>query len=279
MFCSKGILVKELFSHGFNAEEVLALRMLTAMPFYAIAGVILFKSWSKISRRDIGWIFMFSFIGFFLCSLINFMGLQHVSVGLERVILFSYPSLVLLGGALLHKQKHGKLQYVACALTWAGLILVVADEVSFSGDKHAILYGSLLIFLSALIYAWYLLFAKPVIKRVGAKNSTTLGMNISCLIVLGYYCSQNGTEMSGEWTPKTISYVVMIGVLGTVAPTYLLSIGLSRVSSSSYAIVSSIGPIVTIIVASLISQHMPSITQGFGMSLALGSSIFTNLKS
>jgi len=207
------------------------------------------------------------------------MGLQHVSVGLERVILFSYPSLVLLGGVILQKQKHGKMQFIACVLTWIGLILVVAEEVSFSGDKNVILYGAFLIFLSALIYALYLLFAKPVIQRVGAENSTTLGMNISCLIVLGYYFSRNGLEVSGELTPKTIGYVVLIGIFGTVAPTYLLSMGLSRVSSSSYAIVSSIGPIITIILASVISQHIPSFTQGIGMSLALGSSVFTNLKS
>jgi len=228
LFCAKGIFVKELFSHGFDAEEILALRMITA---------------------------------------------------LERVILFSYPSLVLLGGMIFQNQKHGKKQFIACGLTWIGLVLVVADEVSFAGDKMMILYGASLVFLSALIYAAYLLCARPVIHRVGASTSTTLCMNLSCLIVISYYCVNNGIEITGEWTPKTIFFILAIGVLGTVAPTYLLSIGLARVSSSSYAVVSSLGPIITIILASFMAQHVPSLTQVGGMTLALGSSLFINLKS
>lgn len=280
LFCAKGILVKELFSHGFNAEEILTLRIITALPFYAIAGVILWKSWTNISRSDFIWIIMFSLIGFCLCSWINFMGLEHVSVGLERVILFSYPSLVLLGGIIFQNQEFNKVQFMACILTWIGLILVVADEVSFAGDKMTIIYGSFLIFLSALIYACYLLCARPVIKRVGANTSTTLGMNISCLIIISYYYfTNNGIEISGEWTSKTIACVLGIGIFGTVAPTYLLSIGLSRVSSSSYAIVSSLGPISTIILAAFMAKHIPSITQVIGMVLALVSSLTINLKS
>lgn len=279
LFCAKGILVKELFSYGFSASEVLALRMIVAFPFYLLAGVWMLKSLRCISKRDFIWIVMFSFVGFFLCSLLNFMGLEHVSVGLERVILFSYPSLVLLGGMLFQGQRHGVKQFIACALTWAGLALVVADEISFTGERQAILYGSFLVFLSALIYAAYLLCAKPVIKRVGAENSTTLGMILSCLFVLTYEGVQSGFQITGAWNEKTISYAIMIGVLGTVAPTYLMSYGLARVSSSSHAIISSSGPALTILVVALASQQLPSIPQATGMSLALISSTFTNLKS
>jgi len=278
LFCAKGILVKELYSYGFNASEVLTLRMIFAFPFYLVAGLWLMRSLVKVRPIDMLWIFMFSFVGFFLCSFVNFIGLEHISVGLERIILFSYPSLVLLGGALFQGQKCCKNQYFSCALTWIGLALVVADEVSFSGNQQRILYGAFMVFLSALIYAAYLLCAKPVIQRVGAQNSTTIGMILSCMIVFAYHISQHGLELSGEFTGTTIGYAVGIGVLGTVAPTYLMSYGLSRVSSSSHAIVSSIGPIITILLVMIMTQNIPSQTQAIGMTIALASSMFTNLK-
>ena len=279
LFCAKGILVKELFRYGFSAQEALTLRMLFALPFYLVAGLWLRTSLRKVSKRDFVWIMVLSFIGFYICSLVNFTGLQHVSVGLERIILFSYPSLVLIGGVLFQKKKHGIKQYLACVLTWIGLALVVLDEVKISGENNRILFGAMMIFLSALIYASYLLIAKPLIHRVGALNTTTLGMVFCCTLILTVQLIKNGTEMSGTYSPQSIALAIAIGTLGTVAPTYLLSLGLSRVSSSSYAIVSSLGPIITIIVATCVTQQIPTAIQITGMSLALISSTFTNLKS
>lgn len=279
LFCAKGILVKELYKYGFNASEVLTLRMIFAFPFYLVAGLWLMRSLVKVRPIDMLWIFLFSFIGFFLCSFVNFIGLEHISVGLERIILFSYPSLVLIGGTLFQGQKYSKAQYLSCVFTWVGLALVVADEVSFSSEQGRILYGAFMVFLSALIYAAYLLCAKPVIQRVGAENSTTIGMILSCIIVFAYYFSQNGVELSGEFTSTTIGYALGIGILGTVAPTYLMSYGLSRVSSSSHAVVSSLGPIITILLVTLMNQNIPSLTQGVGMTIAITASMFTNLKT
>lgn len=278
-FCVKGILVKELYKYGFNAEEVLTLRMIAACPFFLLAAVWMARSLRKISKRDFFWIIALSFFGYFLSSLINFLGLEHVSVGLERVILFSYPSIVLLGGMIFQKKKHSKQQIIACALTWIGLFMVVADEISFSGERRAILFGSFLIFLSALTYGGYLLFAKPVIDRMGAQKMTTLSMLFCCFFVFGYYGLKNGGQITGEFNNLTIGYALAIGIFGTVIPTYLLSFGLARVSSSSLAIVSSAGPAMTILLVAFLSRELPSFLQVTGVSLALISSTFSNLKS
>ncbi len=279
LFCVKGILVKELYKHGFNAEEILSLRMIVACPFFLFGAVLMIRSFHKITRCDFLWIILLSFLGYFLSSLINFIGLEYVSVGLERVILFSYPSIVMLGGMLFQKKKHSRKQVIACALTWVGLFMVVVDEISFSGDRSAILFGSFLIFVSALTYAGYLLFAKPVIDRMGARNMTTVSMLFCCFFVFCYNGFKNGGQITGEFSNLTIGYALAIGIFGTVFPTYLLSFGLARVSSSSLAIVSSVGPAMTIILVACLARQLPSFLQITGVLLALVSSTFSNLKS
>ena len=132
LFCAKGIIVKLMFAEGLAPSSVMALRMLTATPVFMIMVALRWKRLSSISRKDWGLMTLLSFIGYFLCSLCNMTGLQHVSVGLERVILFSYPSIVLAGSILFQGARPSAKMYAACGLSWIGLTLIIRDEI-YSG--------------------------------------------------------------------------------------------------------------------------------------------------
>ena len=278
LFCSKGILVKLMYAEGISPGGVLTLRMISALPFFVLMVALLGREVLTVRLKDWGLMALLSFVGYFLCSLVNFTGLQHISVGLERVILFSYPTLVLAGSVLFQGAKHSPKMYAACALSWVGLYLLIRQEISFAGDYNLVILGSVMVLASAIIYAAYIIIAKPVIQRVGVQRYTGISMSFSCFFVLGYFTSTGGEFSSLFVSPKVIAYGVIIGVFGTVIPTFLLSYGLSKISSSSYAVVSSIGPVITIVLAAVFVGNQLAGLQLIGMGFSITGGVLASIQ-
>ena len=269
LFCAKGIVVKLMFAEGLAPSGVMALRMLTATPVFVIMVGLRWKNLSKISGKDWGLMALLSFIGYFLCSLVNMTGLQYVSVGLERVILFSYPSIVLVGSIVFQGARPSGKMYAACALSWGGLCLIIREEISFAGDANLILLGSGLILLSAVLYAGYILVAKPVIQRIGVQLYTGITMVFCAITILSYFCINDGNFSNLFGSNIVISYGAIIGIFGTVIPLLMLSYALSKISTSSYAVISSVGPVATILLATIYMGKVPEGLQLLGLLLSV----------
>ena len=273
LFSSKGIFIKQLYAEGLNPSGALALRMSLALPFYAVPMLLMGRDVCAIALKDWGRMAALAFVGYFFCSLINFTGLQYISIGLERVILFSYPSLVLIGASVFQKRKPSAMLFIASALSWFGLYLVIREEIQVSTNTHFVLLGSGLVLLSAIIYAGYILIAKPVIERIGAKQYTSISMCFSCAFVLIHFGITEGDMSQIVVSDAALFYGIIIGIFGTVAPTYILSYGLSKISSSSYAVMSSVGPVATIALSFLMLSHLPSTIQISGMAISIFGSV------
>ncbi|MGI9239366.1 MAG: EamA family transporter, partial [Verrucomicrobiales bacterium] len=99
-FCSKGVFIKSAYGLGADPIVVLGLRMAYALPFFLIAAVWSSRGRSKLTVRHWCTMAWLGFVGYYLSAIVNFAGLQFISVGLERIVLYTYPSLVLLGSAL-----------------------------------------------------------------------------------------------------------------------------------------------------------------------------------
>lgn len=278
LFCSKGIFVKLMYDCGLSTNDILALRMSIALPFYLIVLILGKSRFNDISKRDWGMITFLSFIGYFLSPIINFTGLQYISIGLERVIFLSYPTLVLLGSILFMGKQYKLSQFLACILTWLGIFLMMSEEVRFSVTSDKILFGGLLIFLSALTFSGYTLVAKPVIERIGVLRYTSISMAISCLLIMMNFIVQGGECHLFVQDSEVLKYGFIIGIFGTVLPSYLLSCGLSRVSPSSYAVISSVGPVMAILLAIVLINEIPNLIQMVGIVLSLVASTMVSFK-
>lgn len=277
LFSSKGIFVKMMYDEGLNPTGVLALRMTVAFPFYLIPMVLLGRQLLMIRVKDWFAIMALSLIGYFLCSLINFIGLQYISVGLERVILFSYPSLVLIGSTIFHKRPPSLALVSACMMSWFGLYLVIREEIQIGDDPLWVIIGSGLVLLSAIIYAAYILIAKPVIMRVGASKYTSIVMCFSCVFILINFGLSDGNVAGLFVSQEALIYGIIIGILGTVVPTYILSYGLSKIPSTSYAVISSVGPVATIVLSLVMLGHLPSLIQSLGIIISIAGSLLASM--
>ncbi len=111
LFSAKAIVAKLLYLHGVDALDVIGFRMLLALPFFVCIALVQMSRarrglLARLDRRDGLRIAVLGFIGYYLSSFLDFMGLQYISAGLERLILFLSPTFVLLFSRLVPAQAH-----------------------------------------------------------------------------------------------------------------------------------------------------------------------------
>jgi len=124
LFSTKAIIVKKAFADiDVDALTLLTIRMIFSLPFYLIAAFIVSGQESnvKMSRKQWGIVFFLGLFGYYLSSLFDFIGLQYISAGLERLILFLYPTFAVLINAFVFRQKMQRNQKLALLLTYAGI--------------------------------------------------------------------------------------------------------------------------------------------------------------
>jgi len=193
-FSFKAILIKLAYAwHPIDAITLLALRMLFSAPFF-----VAMAWWAgrrpeapRIARRD--WLLLawLGFIGYYLASLLDFMGLVHITASLERLVLYLYPTMVVLLSALMRGRPITRRAVVALLVSYAGIAFVFAHDVSLGGDRAATLTGGALVFGSALAYALYLVDAGAVIARLGSLRFIAWAMLVSCVFVLAHFALTN----------------------------------------------------------------------------------------
>src|SRR5215469_12894748 len=169
-FSFKAILIKLAYAWApIDPVTLLALRMLYSAPFFALmAWWASRRAKAPIARQDWMNILWLGFVGYYLASLVDFMGLQYVTASLERLMLYLYPTLVVILSALVYKQRITGRIVVALALSYAGIVLVFGRDLLHAGDQDALWLGGALVFSGAALYAVYLVGAGSVIARVGS---------------------------------------------------------------------------------------------------------------
>ena len=212
---------------------------------------------------------MIGCLGYYVSSLLDFLGLQYVTAGIERLILFIYPTLVLLMNSLFFKQKIKPIQWLAVFITYIGLSLAFFSEVNFeSVQEDNFLWGSFLIFVCAFTYAAYIVGSGKLIPLVGAVKFNSYAMSFACAGVLfHFFVTSNQTLV--EFPSQVYVYSLLMATLSTVIPSYLVSLGIKRIGSDNTAIVGSIGPVSTILLAYFFLAESISFLQIAGTALIL----------
>jgi drug/metabolite transporter (DMT)-like permease len=247
-FSFKAILIKLAYAWApIDAVTLLALRMIYATPFF-----LLMALWSTrgrgtppMVRRDWIAILWLGFIGYYLASLLDFMGLQYVTAALERLMLYLYPTIVVVISAIFLKQRISARILLALALSYAGILLVFARDLSLAGDAHALWLGGALVFASSFFYALYLVGAGPVIARLGSLRFIALAMLTSAVFVFLQFVATR--PVSALVLPVRIQLLTLaMAVFATVLPTYLIAEAIKRIGANRTSLVGSLGPVFTI---------------------------------
>lgn len=266
-FSAKAILVKLAYREGVDAVTLLALRMGMSAPFFAAAAL-----WSGrrratgIGARDYAAIVALGLTGYYLSSYLDFLGLQYVSAGLERLILFLYPTITVLLAAMLQRRRVGRATWAAMGVCYAGIVLVFLHDVA--SLQGSLLLGSALVFGSTLSYSVYLVGAGQVIGRIGAIRFTALASLVACAAALAQFAATRPwSALHVPWRVAGLS--AAMAAFSTVMPVFLLSFAIRRIGPGRASLVGSIGPVSTILLAYLFLQEAMSPLQIAGSALVL----------
>ena len=277
LFSSKAVMVKLAYQYEVDAISILLLRMLFSFPFYIIIAYLYRNQNSEIivKNKDYVWVIFFGFVGYYLASYFDFVGLTYIKASLERIILFLYPTIVILLNRFFLKQPITKIQAGAIALTYLGIVIAFWDEVAISGNGTYI--GGVFILLSAVTYASYLVGSGWLIPKFGVMKFTAYAMIISCICVFIHYSIINEVDLfSFSWEVYFLGF--LIAVFATVIPSFLVSASIKMISSSNFAIIAGIGPISTIVLAAIFLNETLTLLQLFGALAVIIGIILVSLK-
>ncbi|MBI5636528.1 MAG: DMT family transporter [Nitrospinae bacterium] len=275
-FSGKAVLVKLAYRHGVDATTLLALRMLMALPFFAALAVWgEWKSERKTTPRELGMIAGIGLLGFYLAALTDFVGLQYISAGLERLILFLYPTMVVLISASFLKRPITGTDVISLLLSSAGVGLAVFHDISFVGGQ--VWLGVALILTSALAYAFYLVVGGELIKKAGSARFTAYAMLSSAAAITAHFLLMRPLSAFVQ-PPPVYQLTAVMAFFSTVIPAFLMSEGMKRIGASRSSIINSIGPVSTIALAWYFLGEQVSMAQAGGTVLVIAGVLLTTLR-
>ncbi|MBL8328464.1 MAG: DMT family transporter [Rubrivivax sp.] len=243
-FSGKAIIVKLSYRHGVDAVDVIFVRMLLALPMFLALAWWGGRGRGPLSARDMAAIAGLGFCGYYLASLLDFLGLQYITASLERLILYLNPTLVMLLGWLLLKRPPRRRQWLALAVSYLGVAVVFGHEVRLEGRD--VLLGSALVLGSALSYAVYLLYSGELVRRIGTLRLTGLATSVACALCILQFVLLRPLDSALAFAPVVWWLGVLNAVACTFAPVLLVMMAIERIGSSAAAQAGMIGPLSTV---------------------------------
>ncbi|OGQ50908.1 MAG: multidrug DMT transporter permease [Deltaproteobacteria bacterium RIFCSPLOWO2_02_FULL_53_8] len=266
LFSAKAIVAKLIYRYHVDPETLIAFRMMFAFPFFAAVVCWKKRPATALSLAEWGQIVMLGLVGYYLSSYLDFLGLQYISAGLERLILFLTPSFVLLMSLVFLKKKIALLEWMALGAAYAGTVLVFVHDVKADGAN--VILGGALVLASAVSYSSYLLLSGQLVKRVGAIRLTAYVMCVSSFACIAQFFLLRPASMLVQ--PNAVYGLSLINAFFcTVLPVFLTMIAISRIGAATTSQAQMIGPVSTLFMGALILHEPVTAIQLIGTALVL----------
>lgn len=278
-FSGKAVIVKLAYHYPIDVMTLLALRMILSLPFFVAMAMWtgLSGGGAKMTPNDWLGIIGLGFIGYYLSSYLDFAGLQYVSAGLGRLVLYLYPTLVLILSALFLGQAIRKRHMLSLALSYGGIVLVFYEQMGIGSDHHALLIGGGLVFASAATYAIYLLAGSRIVLKLGSMRFTAYTSIAACVFVIAHFMVTHGP--SALAVPHQVYWLALLmAVFSTVLPLWLMAEALRRIGANQAALVACIGPISTFILARVFLDEPIGAVQLVGAVMVLAGVMIISIR-
>jgi len=268
LFSGKAVIIKYAYRYDVSPEALLALRMLLALPMFWCVYWFFSRNNKKspLSKTDYLKLIGLGFIGYFFSSYLDFLGLQYISVGLERILLYLTPTIVILISYFFMQKRITRLQWYAMVIGYLGVMLVFLQDVGTKGDSAWL--GALLVFGSTCMYAAYLISAGEMVNRIGSMRLVTYATSVSAI----FSAIQIGFHQPGALfmqLPQVYWLSLVNASICTVIPMFLIMLAIQRVGSSVTAQAGILGPLATVFMGWYFLDETMSLMQIFGMALVV----------
>lgn len=266
LFSAKAIVAKLLYSYHLDAVTVIAFRMLFSLPVFA--AIAIWQGWRQapLSGADRWRLFALGLVGYYLSSFLDFLGLQYISAGLERLILFLTPSFVLLIHVLWFKRQIRPIEYLSLGIAYTGIVLVFMHDLSFNGQQ--VVLGAVLVLGSAIAYATYLIQSGEMVMRIGALRLVSYAMCVSSVACISQFLVLRPVSMLNQAWP-VLSLSMVNAIVCTVFPVFLTMFAVQKIGAPKASQAGMIGPVSTLVLGAVFLQEAVTTWQLGGASLVI----------
>ncbi len=267
-FSLRPIFIKLAYAYVTDPVTLLALRMVFSVPFF-IAAALWVRSGTEhrpLAGREFAAVVALGILSYYGASFLDFLALQYIPAGLGRLLLFTYPTIVVVLSAVMLGKRVTVREIAALALTYAGLLLVFAH--SLDGEHRNFWLGAALAFASSICYSLYLVAGAEVISRVGSVRFTAYAMSAaSAACILQFLLLRPVAAL--DLPAPVYGYAIAMAILSTAVPVFMTSEALRRVGANTVAIVGALGPVTTIAFGYLGLEEIMTPLQLAGSALVL----------
>ena len=262
-FSTKAIMVKYAYMYCADTVFILFLRLFFSLPVYIILAYIYSKNaTSPITRKQWIWIILLGIIGYYLSSLFDFIGLKYISASLERLILFIYPTLIVVLNTIMFGSKLQRKDYLALGLTYIGIFFIYMGNSESTTEN--LIIGSVLVFTCALTYAFYIVGTGRLIPVIGAQRYTSYVMIVSTISVMIHQSIVNGIPDFTHTATPILWIGFAMAIIATVIPSLTLAQSIKLIGTEKSSIIATLGPVFTIALANFFLKEAFTIRQAIG---------------
>jgi drug/metabolite transporter (DMT)-like permease len=205
-------------------------------------------------------------LGYYACAWLDIEGIKYITAQLERLLLFTYPIFVFIFGAMFFGKPLTKEAIFAVLIAYAGIGLIFLSGDIAIGINVPL--GSAMILLCAALFAFFQLFAKPMIARLGSPVFTCCAMLGAGVMIFAHFVTEN--IVMGDVSevlnlpPRIWLLGIALAFFSTLLPSFMVNLAISRVGPQATSAVGMIAPISTILLAVFILGEPFGFIDGVG---------------
>lgn len=282
-FSIRPILIKHAYAYVADPVTLIALRMAFALPFFVLplvwprrgdglaAGTV--RS-PPLATRDLAAIALLGCLGYYASSFLDFVGLQYVSAGVGRLLLFLYPTVVVVLSALFLGKRIERREIAALAVSYSGVALVLSSAFGTNVDLPR---GAALVFTGAVLYAVYLVGGSRLVWRAGSVRFTCYAMIAASFCCILQFLLLR--PLSALDLPVAVfAIAAVIAVVSTAIPVFLTAEALRRIGANEVAIIGALGPASVVFLGYLGFDEPMTLPQLGGAALVLSGVLLVTLR-
>ncbi|SCK27683.1 DMT family transporter [Vogesella sp. LIG4] len=269
-FSFKAIFVKLAYAAAtVDAVTLLTLRMVLCLPFVLLAALPVLRDMPRLAARDVGLLLMLGVAGYYGSSMLDFYGLQYISAGLERLILFTYPTLTILIGVLFLGRKAEGRMLLAAALSYGGIAIAFVHDASQSRELQSVLIGAGFVFGCAVLYALYSAGSELAIQRLGSLRFSILAILTATAAVTLHFVLSRPLQVLQLPLP-VYGYSLGMALFSTMLPIFWQSTAIRHLGAARTVLIGTLGPALTIFFGWWLLHEPVSLPQLAGTVLVIG---------
>ena len=283
LFASKGLFSKALYHRGVGFELLVTARALMAMPLFIWFAIRSNRAQPaaspspapRPSPRAFAAAAIAGITCYYVGAMVDFWALELIDASVERVLLFSYPALVVLISSCMRRQAPERRIVLALLVTYAGIFLAMGGMDLT--ELRANLFGASLVLIAAFTTAIYFLIGERYVRQLGSTRFAAVGMSASAMVLAVHFALFRSFD---EVTALGAHEWLLLGVLAVACmflPGLMQAEGVHRVGAQRAAIGSTVGPPTTIVLAALFLGERLNTWQLLGSAMIVASVLWMSL--